>query len=134
MSRDGTGCRPLTDTAEVIRQARFSPDGSAVLFSRSTQGRPHLTWGNEISRGLYTLKLAGGEPTRIATLPESGLDYLTFAWRPDGKRIAYTQSKENMPGRHRGPQRVVTCGPDGGNPKVLRISPELTGFTIHAWR
>lgn len=134
VSRDGRGCRPLTDNADVIRQARFSPDGSAVLFSRSTQGRPHLTWGIEVSRGLYTLKVAGGEPTRIAALPESGLDSLTFAWRPDGKRVAYTQSKDILIGRHRGPQGVVTCDPDGGNPNVLKISPELGGFTIHAWR
>jgi TolB protein len=57
--------------------ARFSPDGSAILFSR-TDGA--LT-------SLYKMPVAGGAPVKIVE------DVFDGDWSPDGRRIAFVRLK-----------------------------------------
>ena len=57
--------------------ARFSPDGSTILFSR-TEGS--LT-------SLYKMAIAGGDPFKVAE------DVFDGDWSPDGRRIAFVRLK-----------------------------------------
>jgi hypothetical protein len=137
VSRDGGTCRPLTDDKSNVGTARFSPDGETVMFSRFEHGaRPPLSGWPGMAHCLYTLKLAGGEPTRIVRLEVPGhrVDSLAFAWRPDGKRVVCVHKKDDLPGLHRGPDRMVICDPDGRNPSVVKVSPSLPYFALHGWR
>ena len=59
--------------------ARFSPDGSTILFSR-TDGA--LT-------SLYKMPAAGGDPIKVVE------DVFDGDWSPDGKRIAFVRLKTN---------------------------------------
>ena len=66
----GGGEAPLTSGPD--RSARFSPDGSSVLFLRSLGA----------TQALYRIGLVGGEPRKLAD------DVVEADWAPEGRRIA----------------------------------------------
>ena len=65
---------PLTSGAND-GNARFSPDGSALLFTREEAGH----------NSLYRIPVLGGEPRKIVENAESG------DWSPDGKQIVFVR-------------------------------------------
>jgi dipeptidyl aminopeptidase/acylaminoacyl peptidase len=74
---------PLTTTSAKDTQPRFSPDGRWILF---TSDRRHDDDDpkNEPKTQLWVLPVSGGEPRRLARLPEGGS---SGAWSPDGSRV-----------------------------------------------
>lgn len=58
---------------------RWTPDGDAVTYR---------DWYN----GIWKQPLAGGEPSRLAGLPEEKL--FSYAWSRDGKQFAYVRGPE----------------------------------------
>ena len=71
----GGGEAPLTTGSD--RSARFSPDGSSILFIRDLGA----------TQAVYRVGLIGGEPRKL-------LDDATEAdWSPDGRRIAFVRSR-----------------------------------------
>lgn len=147
VGRDGKTRRPLTDPQPEVGRAQFSPDGKTVLFSRITMSKavlPCQRWlearRSRYQLDLFSLKIAGGAPTGIASIVmHSDHDqYVQFAWRPDGKRIVLLyQQPWGPPGEELLDRpRLITCNPDGSDRKSNRINNEyLEGFiTLHGWR
>jgi dipeptidyl aminopeptidase/acylaminoacyl peptidase len=78
----GAPARQLTGNAVSSSAPRWSPDGKAVAF---TSSRP--TAGDDASSRsqLYLLRLDGGEPRRVTSLP-NGVSGCEFS--PDGAKLA----------------------------------------------
>jgi Tol biopolymer transport system component len=72
----GGGEAPLT--AGPDRRARFSPDGSSLLFLRDL-GTTHA---------VYRVGLVGGEPRKLVD------DVAEADWSPDGRKIAFFRLRE----------------------------------------
>jgi Tol biopolymer transport system component len=58
---------------------RWSPDGKLISYR---------DWAN----GIWQQSIEGGEPKRLAGLPEEKL--YTYAWSPDGRRFAFVRGRE----------------------------------------
>ncbi len=69
--------QPLTTGPDDL--ARFSPDGSLVLFTR-TEGA---------GAALYRIGVLGGEPRKIIDNASDG------DWSPDGKRVAFIRARQS---------------------------------------
>lgn len=63
-------------------RARFSPDGSTLLFTHS----------EGLNNSLYRIALLGGEPHKILDDADSG------DWSPDGKQLAFVRSNQTANG------------------------------------
>jgi dipeptidyl aminopeptidase/acylaminoacyl peptidase len=79
LSRDGAPAQPLTAGTAHDANARWSPDGSRIVFCSD-----RLQRGDDTFR-LYLLTLAGGEARPLGELQGE----LTMpAWAPDGRTVA----------------------------------------------
>ena len=75
MSADGSGLRPLTDALDVQGSVSWSHDGTSIAAGgTATDGS-----------GLFTIAVANGIPTRIASGPASNA-----VWSQDGNLIVYS--------------------------------------------
>lgn len=94
-------------SATIVGDARISPDGGVVAFTR---GRPGP--GRE-PQGLYRVPFAGGDP-RLLVAPEALLSHLR--WSPDGTRIAFIArgTADRAPGR----VQIVTAAGTKSQPVV----------------
>jgi Tol biopolymer transport system component len=85
---DGSGRVQLTDPPLYPTVARWSPDGSLIVFSAETDA--HNT------DLLYVVSSQGGEPHRL--IPEDSGQQADGSWSPDGRRIVFsTYSNETTP-------------------------------------
>ena len=82
----------------------FSPDGAQVAFLRR---------GN--TGELYSMPVAGGPEARISP---AGIDVRSFAWAPDGERLALLARRE-------GALELFTVAASGGAPKPLPLATPL---------
>ena len=80
--------------------ARFSPDGSTILFSRTESS---LT-------SLYKMPVSGGEPVKVAE------DVFDGDWSPDGRQIAFVRLK---PKDAEVSAAIWTVAADGGQPSPI---------------
>ncbi len=83
-TRAGGTARRLTSTPDVETEPRFSPDGSHIAFSRTSNGNTDV----------YVVPAAGGEPTRLTFHP--GNDRVR-GWTPDGKRVVFASDRASAP-------------------------------------
>jgi serine/threonine protein kinase/WD40 repeat protein len=68
--------RAITSDSSVKLRPSISPDGRRVAFSQGSSNR----------RNVFTIPLAGGQPTQLTFLDS---DNLSPAWSPDGREIAF---------------------------------------------
>ncbi len=69
--------RTLVRERPGLVRPRFSPAGDLLAFLAEAEGRAQV----------HVLPMNGGEARRVTSAPQG---VLTFAWRPDGKAIAFT--------------------------------------------
>jgi Tol biopolymer transport system component len=87
MKANGSGVRPLTSGAFRDSFPAFSADGKTVVFARTTTA-PRQTH-------IYSVPLAGGEPTQLSTGKEDTEPVFT----PNGKRILFVGKGKANSGR-----------------------------------
>ncbi len=87
MRPDGTDRRRMTSTPEFNEGgARFSPDGSQLLFYRMPKSEPL----DNNSYGTFELVIARADGANARSY---GKDYQWASWGPDGRQIACLSSK-----------------------------------------
>jgi Tol biopolymer transport system component len=85
---DGSGLRRLTSGKFKDEDPAFSADGKTVFFSRVINGPPRTV-------RIFSVPLAGGEPTQISTGKEDREPVFT----PDGKRVLFVGKGKGGSGR-----------------------------------
>ncbi len=102
---DGSAAPRVLTSGTRDSSPRWSPDGKAIAFVRSTEkdGKPQPAQ-------IFLLALDGGEARAVTDLARGAG---APAWSPDGKRIAFSS----------------TMRPDDFPSPASPASPALTGFT-----
>jgi Tol biopolymer transport system component len=130
---DSTDARVTVDVAPA-----FTPDGSALSFSRSTL-EGSVPTGNDIA----TVPLDGGDPVSLGIVSDRlGALYFGMAWAADGAYLAYSHHEPDPDDPRNGIWRIKSDGsgreliagrtdPELGAPAVAQISP--AGDRILAW-
>jgi len=77
--------RPLTSERKRVGSPRWSPAGDHLAFLAAAPT------GKEEHEQLFILPMNGGDPVKLTDAP-NGVEQ--FAWRPDGREIAYVTSDE----------------------------------------
>ncbi len=77
---NGTGLRRITNNSSADYHARWSPDGSELVFNSDRSGNPEI----------YTMRIDGTGVHRVTT--SSSADF-NPAWSPDGQWIAFTSDR-----------------------------------------
>jgi tricorn protease len=102
---DGRNVRRLTSGPGIESNPFFSPDGRTIAFSGQYDrtdtgfGQPGLS--------VYTIPVAGGEPTRLTWHP--GWDVVR-GWTPDGKSVLFSSWREVSMGNDTGLFTVPAAG------------------------
>jgi dipeptidyl aminopeptidase/acylaminoacyl peptidase len=105
VSSSGGEAKQLTNLAFDPRGLAWTPDGKNIFFSGDRKQDDELN--RDFTSELFTISLKGGEP--VAITDNTGSER-SFAFSPDGKKLAYTFSAK------RGDQSdilVVAVKPDG---------------------
>ncbi len=102
---DGRNPQQITQSEKGEGSARFSPDGSTILFVSARDGQPNL----------YLMPLRGGEARRLTDISTGVSEPL---WSPDGKSIVFTSDV------------YPECGADDGCNK--KISERWQDGPLHA--
>ncbi|HKD50000.1 MAG TPA: S9 family peptidase [Candidatus Acidoferrum sp.] len=76
---------PLTYERKTAGSPRWSPNGDRLAFTANVGS------GKDARPQIFILPMGGGEAEKITDAPE-GIEQ--FAWRPDGRDIAYVSSDE----------------------------------------
>lgn len=84
---------------------RFTPDGGALVFVRGV---------NEVTKDLYRVPVAGGEPVRL-TFDNRKINGL--AWSPDGTRLLFTSTRSGL-------YAVWSAAPDGSDLRQVSLGVE----------
>ena len=103
-SLKGGATRRLTSGPGLESRPHISPDGKIVAFTGQYDGNPDV----------YTIPLAGGEPTRLTYEPQTDV---TLGWTPDG-RVAYSSNFGSASSRS---LRLWTVAPTGGMPRRTTV-------------
>ena len=94
---------------------QVAPDGKTLLFGIKYYDYK-LNKGNQ---ELYTMPVAGGEPTRITQTVQDEFDAI---WRPDGQKIAFLRNGDDG-------VQIWECDPDGKNQKqISKVENGVNGF------
>lgn len=117
MKPDGTDRRCLVDTAGPDSFPAWSPDGRWLVF----------IGGSAAQTDIYTIR-ADGTHLRQLTNTKAYVEEGPV-WSPDGKRIAYSSSKGDLP-----PFAVRVMAADGaGDKAVISSGPKLEYVDLKTW-
>lgn len=114
ISPDGSDRVPLAAGLSNAMGPRWSPDGSAVVYSRDVGS------GNS---QVFLTEMASLDETQLTDMPapdNRGIAVLDPAWSPDGSRIAFIVKRgETGPGCDRAAMNLWVMDRDGGNHRQL---------------
>ena len=121
MNADGTGITQLTNAANFEGYGPvWSPDGRRIAFSGYTlSAAGDLQLGN----GLYVMTADGSNITALAGA--AGLNASGQSWSPDGTRIAFAGSRDEIS------WHIYIMNADGTG--ATQISPDSTSDNSPAW-
>jgi Tol biopolymer transport system component len=88
----------------------FSPDGSLIAFARKFLDAARWTPGRQI----WIMGANGEDPHPVSDTPF--YNYSAFAWRPDGKQLAYIRFNQDSPTQ---PPEIWLVKADGSDPQQL---------------
>ena len=113
-TRAGGAARRLTATPDVETDPRFSPDGTRIAFSRTSNGNTDV----------YVVATGGGEPTRLTFHP--GTDRVR-GWTADGKSVVFASDRLSAP--QSAYFRLFTVPAAGGFEEPLPMPRAFSGVT-----
>lgn len=108
---DGTGQRPLTDSAGSSNWPDFSPDGRRIVFASSRSGDFEI----------YVMQADGSDVRRLT---ESPLQDVRPRFSPDGGRIAFTSHRD-------GNAELYVMNADGSDVRRVTVHDERDDYA--AW-
>ncbi len=111
-TRSGGQARRLTATPDVETDPHFSPDGSQIAFTRTSNGNTDV----------YVVPTAGGEPVRLTFHP--GPDR-AIGWTPDGKRVVFASERVSEP--QSSYMRMFTVPATGGFEEPMPMPRAFSG-------
>jgi dipeptidyl aminopeptidase/acylaminoacyl peptidase len=112
--------RVLSRDRRGLASPRWSPAGDRVAFLATARLSAEA---REVAQ-LFVLPMAGGEAVRITSAP---LGVQQFAWRPDGREIAYATADE--PEKRVGAERFNDAFEVGNDDYLVTAAPTPT----HIW-
>jgi Tol biopolymer transport system component len=115
MRADGSGQRQLTAGIEIDSRPLVAPNGRYVLFQRQT--------GADQPRDLYTVKVSGGLPHKVASSPN---DEHEASFSPDGRTIAFVRTTASSLGGTA--DDIYTVKPSGAQVRRLTHTPGIDEF------
>ncbi|MFW5419198.1 S9 family peptidase [Nocardiopsis sp. CNT-189] len=121
---DGTGLRRITRNDLAASAARFTPDGSSVVFTAHDPG-PERTRATTENEGLWSVPADGGAPPVRLTDEERFHLGMGTAAVPVADGVLF-------PAEHRGAVRLLLVPYGGGEPEVLLGGERLAGTPAHA--
>jgi TolB protein len=120
---DGSGIRRITrpplGTSDT--EPRFSPDGSALVFSRFKGGN-HLKYSPRVAGDTSALFVVNLDGTGLHRITGWGANVGQADWSPDGSRIVFENACCSL-----GPANVYTVSPAGGALTDLTRGHGITG-------
>ena len=119
MNADGSGVTPLTDNEDDDYSPDWSPDGRRIAFQA-------VSYGDCL---LFTFFCSGGgSEIHVMNADGSGVAPLTNgsvpAWSPDGRRIAFTSSRDGDPA-------IYVMNANGS--EVMQLTDNSAGDYEPAW-
>lgn len=114
---DGSAAVQLDDPAPYVTGARFSPDGTWIVYDKGIDG------GGE--HQLFLVRPDGSERTQLTTRDTAGLGLCCAAWSPDGSHLVFQ-------GGAAGTATLFTMPLDGTSATPVR--PDLAPYEMVGWR
>ncbi len=99
-----------------VSAPEVSPDGKTLVYSVKYFDYTK----NKGNADLYTVPVAGGEPTQISRTVS---DEVQPVWRPDGKKIAFLYPADDV-------MQIFECDLDGSNrTQITHAESDINGFS-----
>ena len=124
MKPDGTGLKQITFGHGDDREPRVSPDGKMIVFASDRAFKTGPDGSSQGSYDLWTVPVAGGEPTQLTTSDE---DEFGPSWSPDGKRIVFVS------GTGISATAIKAFDVTTGKETVLRKATGMNRFEAPSW-
>ena len=120
---DGSGVRRVTTppAGTSDTEPRFSPDGSALVFSRFRGGNT-LKYSPRVAGDTSALFIVNLDGTGLHRITGWGANVGQADWSPDGSRIVFENACCSL-----GPANVYTVSPAGGALTDLTHGHGITG-------
>lgn len=122
---DGNGLQQLTTDGAGYGGATWAPDGTQMVFSRSTDICA-TTPGD--CAAIFTSNPDGSFVMQL-TVPDSGVFHVAPDWSPDGASIVF-HLNDSRSGWN---QSVVTVNPDGSDLSVVKAAIADTVYAFPSW-